>query len=71
MLFGFRLEEFQNFGADFVVGGQCIEIGAGDSGPGGRFVDLPCRPGLLLHLPGVRMLRFNGSSPGKQSGSVP
>ena len=32
MLFGFRLEEFEDFGTDFVVGWQRIEIGAGESG---------------------------------------
>ena len=30
MLFGFGLEEFQDFGADFVVGGQSVEVGAGE-----------------------------------------
>ena len=31
MLFGFRAEEFENFGADFIVGGQGIKVGTGES----------------------------------------
>ena len=32
VFFGFRLEEFVNFVRHFVVGGQCIEIGASEPG---------------------------------------
>ena len=32
VFFGFRLEEFEDFGTYFVVRGQRIEIGAGESG---------------------------------------